>query len=215
MDFEEWETFYNSIIQDFDYDKEKDRLAASILSEKITQRETDLSSLEQLKGKEVVVTGPFIQEFDQERFDTIISAGSAVEQLTDIDIKPDIMVTDLDGDIDLQMRLNKEGIPIVVHAHGDNIALIKKHISDFTGPLIPTCQCEPLENVYNFGGFTDGDRAAFMAEHFGAEKITLHGWDFETPWAKGDESRIKVKIKKLRWAEHLIGLLETPVEQVR
>ncbi len=213
MDFEEWEPFYDRIIQDFNYDKEKDRLAASVLSKKITRREVDLSPLADLEGKEVAVTGPFIEGLDPSRYDVIIPAGSAVEQLMNIDIRPDIMVTDLDGNIGIQIGLNKEGVPAVLHAHGDNMELIKKHLSDFTGPIIPTCQCEPPDSIYNFGGFTDGDRVAFIADHFGAEKIILAGWDFENPWKK--QEGYGIKIHKLRWAERLIGLLETQVEQVR
>ena len=36
----------------------------------------------------------------------------------------------------------------------------------------------PVKNVYNFGGFTDGDRSVFWAEEFGAKEIILIGMDF-------------------------------------
>ena len=35
----------------------------------------------------------------------------------------------------------------------------------------------PTNNVYNFGGFTDGDRSVFLAEELGASQIILVGMD--------------------------------------
>ena len=56
--------------------------------------------------------------------------------------------------------------------------------------------------VDNFGGFTDGDRAAFLADELGAADLRFVGWDFDDP-AVGPE-----KARKLRWAERLLHLLE-------
>ena len=41
-----------------------------------------------------------------------------------------------------------------------------------------TTQAQPIGNLYNFGGFTDGDRALFLAVALGASQITLAGMDF-------------------------------------
>ena len=68
---------------------------------------------------------------------------------------------------------------MVVHAHGDNIPLLKHWVPRFTGPLVATTQSTPLPHVHNFGGFTDGDRAVFAADELGAASITLVGFDLD------------------------------------
>ncbi|HWQ19331.1 MAG TPA: hypothetical protein VN455_06085, partial [Methanotrichaceae archaeon] len=61
-----------------------------------------------------------------------------------------------------------------------------------------TCQCRPPEGLFNFGGFTDGDRCVFLARHFGAGSIRLIGFDFSDPGVTPRKS------KKLGWARRLI-----------
>jgi len=67
---------------------------------------------------------------------------------------------------------------------------------------VPTTQAAPASPVRNYGGFTDGDRAAFFADHFGAASLVFPGWDFEDP------SVTTEKRQKLRWAERLLRWLE-------
>jgi len=203
LKFKEWEPLYKTIISEFGYSEEEDRKAAEVLAD---IRENDgITPLSGMKGREVVVSGPYYSHFNS---DFIIAAGSSLEQMVDKGAEPELIVTDLDGDTDLQCEMNMNGIPVMMHAHGDNIDLIKKWGKRFEGHVIPTCQCDPGDkNLYNFGGFTDGDRAAFAAEHFGAEKIILNGWDFKDPYQGG-----KTKRKKLRWAEKLLEEIDVPVE---
>ena len=92
---------------------------------------------------------------------------------------------------------------MVIHAHGDNIATLKRHALRFPGPFVLTTQGNPFGRIFNFGGFTDGDRAYFMAKHFGAQSISLLGFDFDVPRPKkGKDSRLKHR--KLQWARWLI-----------
>jgi uncharacterized Rossmann fold enzyme len=90
---------------------------------------------------------------------------------------------------------------VVVHAHGDNIALLKHWVPRFKGPLVATTQSNPLPHVHNFGGFSDGDRAVFAADELGAEQITLIGFDLD------DKNVDPLKRKKLIWARKLLALL--------
>ena len=206
LKFADWKPMYEEIVLDFNYSKEKDKKSAEILAER---RDTDsLASLRALKGKKVEIGGPY---FSKSNIETTVAAGASVSQIVDEGVEPDLMVTDLDGDKELQLNLNLKGIPAVIHAHGDNIPLIKSWPEKFEGPVIATCQCDPpKKGIYNFGGFTDGDRACFIADHFGAEKIVLNGWDFEEPFESGNSE----KHKKLRWAERLIEILEIPIEKI-
>lgn len=118
---------------------------------------------------------------------------------------PDIIVTDLDGNVEDQIKANEMGSIAVIHAHGDNIPAIRKYAPLFKGRVVLTTQSEPFDNVYNFGGFTDGDRAFLMAKHFGATKISLFGFDFENPREKEGKD-IEIKRKKLKWAKKLIEM---------
>ncbi len=82
--------------------------------------------------------------------------------------------------------------------------------------ILGTCQTEPpLDVVYNFGGFTDGDRAAFLAEELGAREITLVGFDFGTVVGRWSKPRLKEhspvwesKRKKFEFAKELLDWLE-------
>ena len=62
-----------------------------------------------------------------------------------------------------------------------------------------TTQGRPFENIHNFGGFSDGDRAVYMARDFGAATIQLLGFDCD------DESVTPVKKGKLIWARRLLS----------
>ena len=62
-----------------------------------------------------------------------------------------------------------------------------------------------MGKVHNFGGFTDGDRCVFLANHFKAKKIILLGMDFGTRIGKYSKTRVisrTIKIKKIAsWKE--------------
>jgi uncharacterized Rossmann fold enzyme len=71
------------------------------------------------------------------------------------------------------------------------------------GPrTLGTTQAEPFEGIHNFGGFTDGDRAAYLADHLGATEIRTVGFDFDRPNPKDQPT--DVKLRKLAWARRLL-----------
>ena len=79
-------------------------------------------------------------------------------------------------------------------------------VSNFKNCL-GTTQTKPIKKIENFGGFTDGDRAVFLAHHFNAEKIILFGMDFGKKIGKYSKTQIrdkKIKIKKLNHARKLL-----------
>ena len=148
----------------------------------------------------------------QNQEDTIIAADGAAAVLLNRGRVPDIIMTDLDGrqpgDAILEIAAAGNGALLLIHAHGDNTALIQKYLLLLAekiknGTIIPTCQCRPPAELYNFGGFTDGDRCVFLAQAFGAEKITLLGFDFN------DRNVTDLKKKKLVCAEKLIRRLSS------
>ena len=74
-------------------------------------------------------------------------------------------------------------------------------------------QAKPMGKVNNFGGFTDGDRCVFLANHFKAKKIILLGMDFGTKIGK--YSKITVSNRMIKIAKLLRGkkLLEWLAEK--
>lgn len=206
MKFEEWKPLYDEILSDMHYSRSDDESSARML--RALMLNADILSVDELEaaiGKKVSILGAADSlESDIESrppAGTLISAGSATKRVMDSGIVPDIVVTDLDGDIESQIEASRKGAITAIHAHGDNTDLIARHAAEFKGKVVLTTQSVPNDIVYNFGGFTDGDRAYCMADHFGA-KISLYGFDFRNP--SKDAANPELKMKKLLWAKKII-----------
>ncbi|MDR0791281.1 MAG: DUF115 domain-containing protein [Methanomassiliicoccaceae archaeon] len=211
MLFDEWEPVYEQILKDLDIDRMSDEASARLL--KMLTLNSDIiqeEGLFKIIGKDVAVAGGNISEDDigilkelRSSGRTIISAGSATDVLLTNHLIPDIVVTDLDGDIGMQKKASASGAVTFVHAHGDNAHLITEHMKDMKGRIIITTQSAPDMILCNFGGFTDGDRAVCTARHFGAKNITLVGFDMDNPSDKPGTDP-GMKRKKLQWAKKII-----------
>jgi len=202
MNFEEWEPYYREIVDYFAFDREQDEKASEILSSLMTR--DDLPVLRDLcLGREVTVCGnaPCLVRDIARVERPVFAADAASLVLLDAGIRPDAVFTDLDGATDDYIAMNRAGTLMVIHAHGDNIPLLKHWTPRFPGPVVATTQSRPLENVHNFGGFTDGDRAVFAAHSLGALQITILGFDLHDPDVD------YMKKGKLYWAEKLLGIL--------
>lgn len=241
MEWEQWQNLYSAIKRDIDLNWSGDERSSVDLSRllknnrKIAEcRCTERRLKELIEGKRVYVmgAGPDLGlELDRleaecervgrslrkgEREEVIISADGATTELLRRGIVPDIVVTDLDGVIEDILAANEEGSIIVVHGHGDNISKLKEVVPRFHGMVLGTTQVNPsdYEGLYNFGGFTDGDRSAFLAYHYGADKIVLLGFNFNEVGEKiGDRSSFseEVKFKKLAWSNILLGFIPSSV----
>ncbi|HEV8386840.1 MAG TPA: 6-hydroxymethylpterin diphosphokinase MptE-like protein [Nitrososphaera sp.] len=222
MKFVDWFPYYQGIRAEFGYSSEKDQEAARMLSDMTKKKAVDPRILEKkIKGKNVIVIGAGSGLEDERATKYIkknkgfvtIAADGAVQFLLENKIKPNIVVTDLDGDPASLQKAEKSGATMVVHAHGDNTDLLKKMVPKFK-KIIATTQVMPLDNVYNFGGFTDGDRCVFLADEFGAKKIVLLGMELDSP---GKYSKKKVKNPELKKQKMQAGrrLLEMLAKQSR
>jgi len=217
MKYNDWEPIYEEILKDFGFDRAKDDEAAKVASDIVAYKTAHggnpvKQEVEELiTGKRVIICGnaPCLErdirekekEFDVVHFSrdcVVIAADGATSVLLRNAIIPDIVCTDLDGIIADIITANRLGVIIVVHAHGDNIGMLKKVLPALNEHVLCTTQSKPLHNVYNFGGFTDGDRCVFLAKEFGARSIELIGFDFE------DKQVTTRKRKKLMWAKRLI-----------
>lgn len=213
MDWDAWEPHYRAILAEFRYSEAADREAAraldALLGGKRLARDRELRRL--LEGAVVVVAGPALEGPGLPGGDALVACDSATALVLARGRHPDLLVTDLDGAVEEQVKANHCCSIALVHAHGDNLPALRRWVPRFQGRLVGTCQCEPLGALRNLGGFTDGDRACFLAAHFGARRIVLAGFDFERPRAKEGKDP-EVKRRKLAWARRLLGELDVPVE---
>ena len=208
MRWEEWEPLYRAIIKEFNYSRDADERAAKVLNSLLAnKRICDDGCISRRIFNEVTICGGASNL--QEHLDafgivgTSIAADNATSVLLANGLLPDLIVTDLDGNVREQIMANAEGAIAVVHAHGDNIHALKEHVPHFNGLISGTTQGPETGVIKNYGGFTDGDRAVFLARQFGAIKIRLLGFDFEEPSPKPGRE-IEVKRKKLLCAKRLI-----------
>jgi uncharacterized Rossmann fold enzyme len=209
----DWDSQYQKILNAFGYSRRKDRQAALLLNS-LLKKPISLSRLKKLiSGKPVFVvgTGPSLETsipvLKKHNKIVKICADTALTPLLHHGIIPQIIVTDLDGDLTSLRRVAKKCI-FIVHAHGDNVGQLEfvKYFKNCIG----TTQTEEIGRICNFGGFTDGDRCVFLAEHFGASKIFMFGMDFGPKigrHSKTKKSERRTKLKKLRYAKMLLEWL--------
>ena len=127
MEYDKWEPIYKKIVEDFDFSENADADAAQLLSNLlIGPVKADLNGLtDVIKGKDTLICGnaPTLKK-DLEQVDlsdhAIIAADGATSVLLEQGLLPDVIVTDLDGDVEKEIEANKKGAIMVVHAHGDN-----------------------------------------------------------------------------------------------
>jgi uncharacterized Rossmann fold enzyme len=229
--------WYERIVSAFGYSVQRDRESALVLHELIAKVVSPLEQLRKLiKGRDIMIfgAGPSLDNnlhsltsCGLEKSFTLIAADGATTAFVRESVIPQIIVTDLDGNMDDIIKSIKLGSTTVVHAHGDNIDTLRKWvpriIDNRRRELFGTCQVEPSSPViYNFGGFTDGDRSAFLAEEMGAKTIILAGMDLGTEIGKyskkelmnpsqpqGDEKWLSNKRLKLKFARELLEWLAT------
>jgi uncharacterized Rossmann fold enzyme len=205
MDYQTWLPVYERVLDDFGYDRADDERARDRLADLVTT--FDESRLDRIDGAAVAVAGagPSLESAVDVATDAdvVIAASAAADRLREVGIAVDLMVTDLDKTPGTARTLTCEGTPVAVHAHGDNVPAVERWVPRFDGEyVLATTQAEPKGPVCNHGGFTDGDRAAFLADAFGAAELRFLGWDFD------DTSVAAEKRKKLVWAERLLHWLE-------
>jgi uncharacterized Rossmann fold enzyme len=140
----------------------------------------------------------------------IVSADGATTAMLEEDLVPDIVATDLDGKMSDLLTANSLGSYFVIHAHGNNEELIDTWTTSFD-KVLGTTQSVPVGHLYNFGGFTDGDRAMFFTLALGCEEMILAGMDFgeyTTRYSRPDNKKMiekadNIKRLKLEYAQRI------------
>ena len=207
MEFGLWEKYYTEILDDFGFSRKNDEESAKLLDEILSTEGCltldDLSQIVGFSDKFIVFgAGPSLKEhiemlkndYDLKDY-VLVAADGATTALIEQKVAPDIVTTDLDGKLDDILLANIRGANIIVHAHGDNIDNIAT-VTSFFNNVLGTTQAQPVGNLYNFGGFTDGDRALFLAVALGASEITLAGMDFGDMVTKYSRPNIEKDVEK-------------------
>lgn len=207
MEWAVWRPTYELILDDFRFDRAADERARDLLDELLAPKlRADTAALrEHIRGRETYLVGAAATRHDVRRIPadapTLVTDGAAHVAVPER--APTAIVTDLDGDIIVQAAANAIGVPLFVHAHGDNAETLRTHVPHLVGPLVGTTQAQPRGHVHNYGGFTDGDRAACIAAAMGAHALALVGYDFDAPVTKHG-SDADAKRRKLAWARRII-----------
>lgn len=142
-------------------------------------------------GKPAVYMPPFERVVDG----TVVVAveGYTAKKLMRRGVRADVVVSDLDFDPEA-VQLGKAQ---VIHVHGDNFWRVGP------GRRVYTVQTWPVGCTFNISGFTDGDRAVYLAYYMGAREVDISGFYPDIPLKRDDA----VKRKKLAVAQHLLARL--------
>jgi len=207
VNFETWEPVYEAIRADMGYDRAGDEAARDELATFVGDAATLALADASFDGDRVAIAAPgpgLSRDLPAvDSADVVVAAGVAADRLLDDGRRVDWVVTDLDGHADRVPRFTQDGIPVAIHAHGDNRDLLAASVPECDhSSVLPTTQAAPAGPVRNVGGFTDGDRAAFLADAVGADELVFPGWDLM------DTTVGPTKRRKLRWAARLLGWLE-------
>ena len=110
----------------------------------------------------------------------------------------------------------KRGIPVFLHAHGDNLAEWESLLeiaaeAPTPSPLVLTHQTpSSIPGMHNPGGFTDGDRAACVVRSMGVPKeaITMLGTRIDVVGRWSGVTEAETKMEKLQWMDRVLRTLE-------
>ena len=205
MNFDTFEPVYEAILADFGFERVADERARDVAAELSTP--FPLDRLGDWRGATVAVAGAAPRLADDVALardaDVVVAASTAVDVLRERGVAVDCMVTDLDKNPETAAALTRDGVPVAAHAHGDNVSAVREWLPRFADEwTLATTQAAPTGPVRNPGGFTDGDRAAFLADHVGAGELVFPGWEFDDPDVD------PMKARKLDWAARLLRWLE-------
>ena len=212
--YELWAPRYAAIRADLGYPFEREQLAAAALERLLPERARGdpLPRLApHLVGRDAIVVGlapgagppPVWRLPATTPPPAVLAADGATRTCLSAGLVPSVVVTDLDGPVPAEVEANGRGAFVVVHAHGDNVPALERWVPEFPGELAGSWAGPPRDGLLDVGGFTDGDRAAYLAEELGARRVLLWGFDQETV-DEADPAARERKRRKLQWAERLL-----------
>jgi 2-amino-4-hydroxy-6-hydroxymethyldihydropteridine diphosphokinase len=215
VEYSDWAPQYDRIRTEFGFDLKQEAVAARLLESLLpaSARVDPLARVRaRLEGHDAIVVGRAPNAGPPPLWRrptggaTLIAADGATVPCLDAGLVPTMIVTDLDGPVASEVAANRRGSLVVVHAHGDNQPAVREWVPQFPGELAGSWSGPPRGPLLDVGGFTDGDRAAFLADHAGASRVILWGFDFDRVETTPPAARAR-KLAKLAWARRVLGLL--------
>lgn len=222
MEWNNWIKYYRIIMEKLNINEEEDVKAAHILSQ-LLDNKNDKNKIEAklnaiINGSTIFVYGcgpslkGTVQALNNMDRDVVnIAADGAISVLLENNIFCHVNTSDLDGNVEDSIRANASGTITVIHAHGDNIPLLREYVQKFPGQVLGSTQVRPFGNLINYGGFTDGDRGILLGLHFNCKRIILVGFDFGSVVGEYSKPDLKEHIAgrnkriKLQFASYLIS----------
>lgn len=226
-----WKKEYTKIVRMLDLDNKADYQASTKLEEYLldlssNRRDSIIRLLKDILHYPVVIAGagPSLEtdfnyfyksnHVDKVRFIAVDGATALFHQKN---IVPSIVITDLDGDLASIQWSIVNGSVVLIHAHGDNQIHVEKFFQDHLKIIKQnwvwgTTQCKTDQILFNFGGFTDGDRAIILSFYFQTPLIGLIGFDFGNKIGKFSqfnspiEKQLNRKLIKFQIALNLIKI---------
>ena len=231
MEWSEWKESYFSILNLLKIESKDDELSSKLLERyllksKFNSRDKIYTGLSRMLIEPLVIAGagPSLEtdikaiiDLNMQNSIQIISADGATAAFRLFNIVPDIVVSDLDGEWESIVWALENGSLVLLHGHGDNKHLVSDFFAQYQPHLTEkllwgTTQNDPGNVLFNFGGFTDGDRAIFLCFHFQTPLIGLMGMDFGTKIGKYSNYKSKIpnkdKNRKIAKFEIAIQLLD-------
>ena len=229
VEFKEW---YLKIVKEFKFSIEKDIEARDYLSRIFAKKfkkwslDNVLNSFaSKINSRSIILIygcGPTLEESVEFLLDNQpyflfnkcinLAADGASVLLKEKKIPINGIFSDLDG---ISQNEFHYADFVCVHAHGDNIEKLINFKEDILNSknVIGTTQVEPVHNLINPGGFTDGDRIIFFLRSLldSYHKLFLIGMDFNNiigkyskPFMNQNMEANPIKKKKLEFAVQLL-----------
>ena len=225
VEYARWAPIYERIAREFGFDLAREREAAEELR-RLLPTPARTRALERLRprleGRDAVVVGrapgggppPVWRLPASDPRPAVLAADGATVACLSANLVPDVITTDLDGPVESEVTAHHRGSFVVVHAHSDNRPALATWVPEFSKELAGSWAGPPDAELINVGGFTDGDRAAYLAEDRGARRILLWAFDFDRVREEGSAQKAR-KRAKLAWAaralEELARASSTPI----
>ena len=195
-----WWPLQRRIALEFGHEPRREAVAVRLL-QRLAQPVGGLTP--RLADRRVVVVGAGLRRDEPLPDGVLVAADGSARACRERGHEPTVVVTDLDGYADDLRWAARAGAAVVVHGHGDNLAALGHWLPRLRAAAVTAAA--PAEGVTCWGGFTDGDRAVMLALAHGAREVRLAGFRFDAVGPYSGRCRPREKLRKLAWAEWILG----------
>ncbi len=204
-----WWPMQDEINFQFGFVRSREEVSSRLIS-RLYKPEGNLSDI--LLNQEVTIVGAGIDDDEKIPSGVLIAADGAVSACLERQLIPDIVVTDLDGNLLDIMFANESGSKIVLHGHGDNLSKLFEFYTRIKVISLTTTYPSDMSNCW--GGFTDGDRALMMSLSQGVSLVNLVGFNFSMVGKYTGKYSPK-KLQKLDWARRIVEKCQNQTGKVK